>query len=190
MRSALLVCNKPRGTAFYTDLLTTAGYTLLIPLSSCGEARRLLLERDFDLVLINGPLADEAGESLARHVAAKGLSPAILIVRGEDFEAVSASLEEDGVLTLGRPVSKQALWATLKLASSTHVRRRKAQAESDTLRKRVEDIRLVDRAKRILMTFLHLTEPEAHRYIEKQSMDLRVTKRAMAERIIKTYEND
>ena len=34
-----------------------------------------------------------------------------------------------------------------------------------------------------------MTEPQAHRYIEKQAMDLRITRREVAEGIISTYEN-
>ena len=39
------------------------------------------------------------------------------------------------------------------------------------------------------MTHMHMREPEAHRYIEKQAMDRRTTRRAIAEGILKTYEN-
>ncbi len=53
----------------------------------------------------------------------------------------------------------------------------------------MEDVRLVGRAKCILMTHMHMREPEAHRYIEKQAMDRRTTRRAIAEGILKTYEN-
>ena len=54
---------------------------------------------------------------------------------------------------------------------------------------KIEDIRIVDRAKLILISFMSMSEKEAHRYIEKQAMDLRVTRRAVAEGILKTYEN-
>ena len=47
---------------------------------------------------------------------------------------------------------------------------------------------MIDRAKYVLMSSLRLSEQEAHRYIEKQAMDLRITKRAVAESLLKTYE--
>ena len=52
----------------------------------------------------------------------------------------------------------------------------------------MEDIRLVDRAKCILISQMDMREEEAHRYLEKQAMDRRTTKRAVAEGILKTYE--
>lgn len=51
-----------------------------------------------------------------------------------------------------------------------------------------EDLKIVNRAKGVLITRLGMTEPEAHRYIEKRAMDMRATKRAVAESILKTYE--
>ena len=52
-----------------------------------------------------------------------------------------------------------------------------------------EDIRLIDRAKCILIEYLNMTEKQAHKYIEKQAMDLRTTRRAVAESLLRTYES-
>ena len=57
-----------------------------------------------------------------------------------------------------------------------------------TLEEKIEEIRLVNRAKWLLIECLGMTEPEAHRYIEKQSMDQRISKREAAEAVIKTYK--
>ena len=46
----------------------------------------------------------------------------------------------------------------------------------------------MDRAKCVLIQYLNMTETQAHRYIEKQAMDLRTTRRQIAEGILKTYE--
>jgi response regulator NasT len=62
------------------------------------------------------------------------------------------------------------------------------QAENSQLKYKIEDIRIIDRAKYILISYMNMSEKEAHRFIEKQAMDLRITKRAIAEGILKTYE--
>ena len=49
------------------------------------------------------------------------------------------------------------------------------------------EIRLVNRAKWVLINELKMDEPQAHRYIEKQAMDRCVSKKAVAEEIVKTY---
>jgi response regulator NasT len=48
---------------------------------------------------------------------------------------------------------------------------------------------LIERAKRALMVYLNFTEPQAHRYIEKHSMDMRVRKIEIARGILKIYES-
>lgn len=61
--------------------------------------------------------------------------------------------------------------------------------ENSQLKQKIEDIRIVDRAKCILISYLNMSEQEAHRYIEKQAMDLRTTRRAVAESLLRTYES-
>ena len=51
----------------------------------------------------------------------------------------------------------------------------------------MEEIRAVNRAKWLLISEINMDEPEAHRYIEKQAMDRCVSKKEIAEEIIKTY---
>ena len=56
-----------------------------------------------------------------------------------------------------------------------------------SVEEKIEEIRLVNKAKWQLIECLRMTEAEAHRYIEKQAMDQRVSKREIAESIIETY---
>lgn len=188
MNSALIVSCTEKSISFFKEILTAASIDQIATLQSCGEARRLLLERDFDLVIINAPLHDESGESLARHIASKGISQVILVVKSEYFDEISSHTEEDGVLTVAKPINKSLFWAALKLAKSAGSRLKNMQAENSKLKQKIEDIRIVDRAKCILISYLKMSENEAHRYLEKQAMDMRITKRALAERILKMYE--
>ena len=63
------------------------------------------------------------------------------------------------------------------------------RAENAILKQKIEDKRVIDRAKLILVSYMSMSEKEAHRYIEKQAMDLRKTRRDVAEGILRTYEN-
>jgi AmiR/NasT family two-component response regulator len=189
MESALIVSSSEKGTALFSEILNAASIGHIVTLTTCGEARRLLLERDFDLVVINAPLRDESGESLSRHIVSKGVSQVILVVKSEYFEEVSAQTEEYGILTIAKPINRTLLWSALKLAKSAGLRLKSMQTENNKLKQKIEDIRIVDRAKCILISYLGMNEQQAHRYIEKQAMDMRTTKRAVAEGILKTYEN-
>ena len=189
MESALIVSYTEKGVVFFTEMLNAASVNQIATLGSVGEARRLLLERDFDLVLVNAPLRDESGESFSRHIASKGTSQVILVVKSEYFDAISAVCENDGVLVISKPVNRAVFWSVLKLAGSAQSRLRRMQDENSKLKQKIEDIRVIDRAKCLLISYLNMSEQEAHRYIEKQAMDIRSTKRMIAEGILKTYEN-
>ncbi|MCL2227951.1 MAG: ANTAR domain-containing protein [Oscillospiraceae bacterium] len=188
MDGALIVSSAERGTELLTELLTAAGFHQIAALRSGGEARRTLLEREFDLVIINSPLIDESGEGLARQIATQGVSQVMLVVKGEFFDAISANCEDDGVLTIAKPLNKNVFWSGLKLARAAQNRLRRAQAENVKLERKIEEIRIIDRAKCILISNADMSEEDAHRYIEKQAMDLRSTKRDIAEDILRTYE--
>ena len=64
----------------------------------------------------------------------------------------------------------------------------KMERENEALKSMVEDMRLVDRAKLLLVSYLNMTEAEAHRYLEKRAMDLRVSRVEVAKQVIQTYQ--
>ena len=184
MDSVLVVSSSEKSIEYFTELLTSASINQIVGLKTCGEARRLILERVFDLVIVNAPLTDETGESLSLHIASRGEAQVILVVKNEFFDAVSAVCENDGVLTVAKPLNRTIFWSALTLAKSAQSRIKRMQAENERLKQRIEDIRVIDRAKLVLVSYMGMDEKEAHRYIEKQAMDLRATRRTVAEGIL------
>ena len=75
-----------------------------------------------------------------------------------------------------------------QLLLAVHRRLEASLPQKEKMERRVEDIRIVNRAKCLLIQYLHLSEEEAHRLIEKQAMDKRKTKREVAEEILRHYE--
>jgi len=189
MESALLVSQSEEGAAFFTVMLNAASIAQVTSVKTVHNARRLMLKQDFDLVMVDSPLEDESGENLSRQIASKGVSQVILFVNNELFEDISAGCEEDGVLTISKPVDKALFWSALSLAKSVQNRIRRLQTENIKLKKKIEDIRIIDRAKLLLISNMKMSEQEAHRYIEKQAMDARSSRRIVAEGILKVYEN-
>ena len=188
MDSALIVSSGERGLSVLSQILRQAGVERLSTAPTAALAKQMLVENEFDLCMINSPLSDETGERLALNIASRGNSEVILCVRAEVFEEVSAHVEDAGVLTVSKPIQRALLWNTLKVAISAHRRVQRFQAENTRLIHRIEDIRMVDRAKCLLISYLGMSEEEAHRYLEKQAMDTRRSKREVAEQILKNYE--
>jgi len=188
MDSALIVSHSKKVAESLAEMLAQASVMNVTTISSGGEARRLLIEKDFDLYIVNTPLPDESGESLALDFASKGISVVILIVKAELYDEVSERVEDYGVITLAKPISRSLFWNALKLAIAAHKKIKEYHSENKKLIQKIEDIRIIDRAKCILISLFSLTESEAHRYIEKRAMDMRMTRRKVAEEILKKYD--
>ncbi|HBQ64566.1 MAG TPA: response regulator receiver protein [Clostridiales bacterium] len=189
MDNALIISGTEKSIEWFSALLGQNGCPEIVTVHTGGDARRMLLGRDFDLCIVNAPLSDEFGENLAMHIASDSPSQVILLVKSDVYEEVSAHVEESGVLTLSKPVQRAFFWNALKLASAAHRKTRQVHHENKRLLQKIEDIRIIDRAKCTLISRFNLTEEEAHKVIEKQAMDMRLTKRIIAEGILKNHEN-
>lgn len=188
MDRALIVSSGEKSITFISDILHQASVFDVAAVNTAGEARRLFIENDYDLCIINSPLADESGEALACTLARRGCTEVILIVKSELYDEISEKVENEGVVTVSKPVSREFFWNALKLSMAAHKRLKKAQSENEKLVQRLEDIKIIDRAKCLLISYLSMTEPQAHKYIEKQAMDSRQSKKTIAQEIIKTYD--
>ena len=188
MDSVLVVSSSDKGKDFLSEFLRAHDFSEITTVKSGGEARRLLNQKDFELVVINAPLRDESGEELSLMVTDISMAGVILIVKSEMADDVSAKVEDYGVFVLPKPLSRQMFFQALKLMATARRRLLGLQHENVKLQQKIEDIRLVDRAKCVLIQYLNLTESQAHRYIEKQAMDRRLNKRDVAKSILNTYE--
>ena len=169
------------------ELLPPDSYEPPLRAGSAGEAKRMLLETDVDLVILNAPLRDEFGTQLALNLAQDNLC-VLMLVPAESFDAVCYKVEDEGILTLSKPVSRNGLLGAIKLLTAMRGKLRKLDLQNQALQEKMQDIRTVNRAKWLLIEIKRMTENEAHYYIEKQAMDMRLSRREVAENIIRTYD--
>ena len=172
---------------FYTSLrglLPEDRYSPLCWESDVTSARRLLLERTFDIVVISTPLPDEFGTKLALHIIDKSSAGVLLLVKVEHYPDLAARLAPQGILLLQKPTTPPLLLQSMQLLCGTRERLRRMEEKTATIEERMAEIRLVNRAKWALIDKQGMTEQEAHRYIEKQAMDRCVTRRSVAEEIL------
>lgn len=189
MDSALIVSNSDKGNDFFTGMLRQISCSKVSTAKTGGETRRFMMNQNFDLYIINNPLLDESGEQLSVHIATRTSSQIILLVKADVYDVVSSKVEDYGVITIAKPINRHIFWSCLKLAKASFNRMQMLKTENTKLYKKIEDIKTIDRAKCILISYLNMSEAEAHKYIEKQAMDLRASKIKIAEKILKTYEN-
>lgn len=185
--SVLLVSAAEKFNQTTLALLPPTDYHPVTVAGSAGEARRAMNGMQFDLVLVNAPLPDEFGSHFAEDVCARGGAGVLLFVRAELYDDVCARVTDSGVMVLSKPTSTQTVTQALRMLCAARERLRRMEEKQATVDEKIREIRLVNRAKWLLIECLGMTEADAHRYIEKQSMDLRQTRREAAENIIKTY---
>lgn len=186
--SVLLVSAAGKFNTATMDLLPMTDFWPVVTAGSVSEAKRRLVEQSFDIVIINAPLPDDFGMHLAIDACNESDASVLMLVKSELYNDVYAKVVEYGVMTLSKPVTVQIISQTLRILCATRERMRKMEEKQATVEEKIEEIRLVNRAKWQLIECLSMTEAEAQHYIEKQSMDLRVSKREVAENIIKTYK--
>lgn len=189
MDTALIITNNEKSATLLHEMLLQASISSITTIMNGTEARRELIEQEFDVCIINAPLKDEFGETLAKHIARTTYAEVILMVKAELYDDITHTVESDGIITISKPFNRTMLWSALKLAGASHYRIKRMQKEQNRLLQKIEDIRIVDRAKCLLIANFSMQEQDAHRYIEKQAMDMRMTKREVAEEILRTYDD-
>ena len=170
-----------------STLLPTSKYSPTNFVSNISAAKRALAERAFDFVIINSPLPDDIGTRFAIDTGSSKETVVLLMVRAELQAEIYDKVAEHGVFVLPKPTSKPTMAIALSWLSSAREKLRKTEKKTLSIEEKMEEIRIVNRAKWLLISELKLDEPEAHRYIEKQAMDRCISKRIVAEEIIKTY---
>ncbi len=184
----LIISGSEQALSLLSDLMKSYNGSQIVSASSGNEARRLINRTDFDMVIISTPLPDEFGNELAATIAEKTSAGVMLICKSDIAEEISEKVEVYGVCVLAKPLNKTLFFHSVKLLQATRARMLSVMKEYSKLQTKIEESRLINRAKCILIQYLKLTEPQAHRYIEKQAMDQRISKLEVAKNILKTYE--
>ncbi|MGN1207427.1 MAG: ANTAR domain-containing response regulator [Eubacteriales bacterium] len=170
-----------------SGFLPPGEYEPVLYAPSAGEAKRMLSQNDADILIINTPLPDEFGIEFALGYTDRSMG-ILLLCKSELYEQVAYRVEDAGILTLPKPVNRQVLYTSVKLLSATTEKLKLWEKKNESLREKMADIRVVNRAKWLLISRLGMTEEDAHYYIEKQAMDTRISRREAAEEIIRAYD--
>lgn len=189
MKSAIIVSIGEKNTEGLKKILSSLGVEDFAFASNGKDVRAFVSKKNWDLCVINTPLGDEFGEKLAYDIIDSGVGGVILIVKAEIFEDTSQKASEYGIITLSKPLNRKMFCDSCYLLDVVRKKLLRMQNENKKMQKKIEDIKLLDRAKYILITYLSMTEPQAHKYMERQAMDMRITKIQVAQEILKTYDN-
>lgn len=186
--SVLTVSESGKFKTSLSPLLPENTFSPSIAVSDTASAKRAMLEREFDVVIIDGTHSDDRASKLAIDVCTEKSAVALLFVKRELYAEIYAKVADFGVLTLPLPSSPQMVVQALDWVRATRERMRRYEKTAQTVQQKMEEIRTVNRAKWLLIDVLKMTESDAHRYIEKQAMDRCVSRLEVAKGIINTYK--
>lgn len=154
---------------------------------SGAAARRLLGSSSYPLLVIHTPLPDEFGSELSVYAAEKTYSGIVLLCSPDIYPDLREHMTTFGVSVLPHSADSMAVKNAAKETLDAARAMTSLTAESK-VQLRSEEIRMVNTAKQCLIRFMGLTEPQAHRYIEKQAMDKRQPRKDVVREILLKYD--
>lgn len=185
--SILLVSSSTGFVDAMRSLLPENRYSPVCTAENVSAAKRVLAERAFDFVIINSPLSDGSGLRLATDIAEQRNTIPLLLVKGEEYPDMLDRTIRNGVYILAKPLTRATTAVALAWMAASRERIRVTEKKELSFEEKMGEIRVVNRAKWLLISELNMSEPEAHRYIEKQAMDRCIPRRQIAEEIIRMY---
>jgi two-component system, response regulator PdtaR len=166
------------------EMLQEEGYEVVGQAGNGEDAVKLAAEHRPDLVILDVKMPVLDGISAAERIGAEKIAPVLMLTAFSQRELVERARDAGAMAYLVKPFSKADLVPAIEMATSRYEELRALENEVADLAARFETRKLVDRAKGLLQVQLGMTEPEAFRWIQKTSMDRRLTMREVAQAVV------
>ncbi len=166
------------------ETLREGGYDVVGEASNGEECVSLARELKPDVVVMDVKMPVMDGITAAEHIAKDRLAPVVLLTAFSQTELVERARDAGAMAYVVKPFTPADLLPAVEIAASRFVEFRALENEIADINERMETRKRVERAKGLLMENMQLNEPEAFRWIQKTSMDRRLTMREVAEAVI------
>lgn len=163
--------------------LEEAGLVVVAQAADGEEAVSLATELEPDLVLMDIKMPKLDGISAAEKISELKI-PVVLLTAFSDAELVSRAAQAGAMAYVTKPFKPADLIPAIQIAISRHEELSSLESEIADLNERLETRKLMDRAKGLLQSKMNLSEPDAFRWIQKASMDRRLTMAQVAKAVI------
>ncbi|MGX8715560.1 MAG: ANTAR domain-containing response regulator, partial [Lachnospiraceae bacterium] len=142
----------------------------------------------YDIIVINGPLQDETGESLALDAAEKSNALVLLAIPREIYEDVQDHVTDHGVLVIPKPLTRNRVDKAIRYLTAVQNKIHVLERKNVKAEEKLEEMRIINKAKFLLVEQRHMTEDQAHRFVGKQAMDHGISRKRAAQSIIDDME--
>ena len=166
------------------EILTEAGFDVVGEAGDGEAAVRLVEESEPDLVVMDVKMPVMDGITAAERIGRSRIAPVVLLTAFSQRELVDRAREAGAMAYVVKPFSAADLLPAVEIAISRFAEITALEDEVADLTERFETRKRVERAKGLLQTRMGLTEPEAFRWIQKTSMDRRLTMREVADAVL------
>ncbi len=183
----LLVSSSEKFNKNRINPLSSSIYADITISTDIAQARRLVLERKFDIVIVDSPIGSNKGFNFILSICDNSEFGILTIVKVEDYDEAYFRLHDFGVYVLSKPVDENLLTQSLRIICLTRDKINDIAKNNLSLKDKLDEIKLIAEAKMLIVKKLHITEEQAHKLIEQTAMNLRITKKMTAEMFIKKY---
>ena len=166
------------------EVLTGAGYRVVAEAGDGRAAVEAVREHRPDIVVMDVKMPVMDGIAAAGEIAGERLAPVVMLTAFSQRELVERARTAGAMAYVVKPFTEADLVPAIELAVARFDELRSLEAEVRDLGDRLETRNIVDRAKALLQERMRLTEAESFRWIQKTSMDRRLTMREVAQAVI------
>lgn len=171
------------------ETLTGQGYEVVGEADNGRRAIELVEELSPDMVLMDISMPVMDGISATRYISERSLAPVVILTAFSQRDLIDQATEAGAMSYIVKPFSETDLVPAIEVAKARFEQLVTLETEISDLTARFETRKLVDQAKSMLMQKLEITEPEAFRWIQKTSMDRRLTMKDVAQTVIEQLGN-
>ena len=180
--SILIVSDSERFLTIVKKSLS--GFITIDIRKSASAARRAVLERYYNLVVLDTPLPDELGDGLAIDIAEKQNTGVLVVTPQELLEDFMEQLTDTGILVLSKSMPIEYTDKAIRYLVSIQDRMLELEKKTHRVEEKLEEQRLLCKAKILLAKEKGMTEDEAHRYIGRMAMNNGVSRKKIAEELL------
>lgn len=166
------------------EILRGAGYEVVGEAENGERAVELARELRPGLVVMDVKMPVMDGITAARTIAEEKIAPVVMLTAFSQRDLVESAREAGAMAYVVKPFGENDLIPAIEIAAARFEELRALEEEVSSLAEQFETRKLVDRAKALLISTMGLTEPQAFRWIQKTSMDRRLTMREVAETVV------
>ena len=166
------------------ETLKDNGFTVVGEAADGEAAVAMAREHRPDLVVMDVKMPLMDGITAAEILTKERIAPVVLLTAFSQRELVERASEAGALAYVVKPFTPNDLIPAIEIALSRSQQISALEDEVADIAERLETRKILDRAKGILNDTMGLTEPEAFRWIQKASMDRRLTMREVAQTVI------